>query len=120
MFPALSRAMADTVCGPLATAAVFHVIAYGAVVSSGPAGTPSSLNWTPATDTLSVAFAAIDTMPPTVDMLAGEVIDTAGALVSLKTLTITEAVEVFPAASRASAVSACAPLAASAVFQLRL
>src|SRR4029079_15150732 len=105
MLPAPSRAMADTVCGPLATALVFHVIPYGATESGAPAATPSSWNCTLATPALSVALAAIVTTPPTVDRVAGDVIVTAGAVVSLKTVTITDDADVFPAASRASAVS---------------
>src|SRR6185503_7791831 len=102
MLPAPSRAIAVTVCGPLATPVVFHVIPYGATVSGAPAATPSSWNCTLATPTLSVALAAIATTPPTVDRVAGDVIVTAGAVVSLKTVTITDDADVLPEASRAN------------------
>jgi len=50
--------------------------------------------------------------------LAGAVIATTGATVSLKTVTASDACPRLPAASRATAMSVCGPLAASAVFQV--
>src|SRR4051812_41048817 len=57
-------------------------------------------------------------VPATVAPAAGAVIETAGAVVSLSTVTLTgaEVVEL-PAASRATAVIACAPFEDEAVFQ---
>src|SRR5207244_2936905 len=57
VLPAASRAVAVSVCVPLLAVFVSHEIEYGAVVSSAPRLAPSSLNWTPATPTLSLAFA---------------------------------------------------------------
>ena len=56
------------------------------------------------------------TVPPTVALAAGLVSAAVGAVVSLKTVTLTVvAVVSFPAASRATAVSVCAPFAADPV-----
>src|SRR2546428_12806726 len=85
---------------------VFQEIAKGAEVSSAPRVAPSSLNWTPATPTLSEADAATGTAEPdTVAPLAGAVSKTVGGVVSvLATVTLTAAeVAVLPAASRAAA-----------------
>jgi hypothetical protein len=62
-------------------------------------------------------------VPDTVAPSAGEVIDTLGAVVSgggpFDTVTVIgDDVRVLPAASRATAVSACDPLAVSVVFQV--
>jgi hypothetical protein len=46
--PARSRAVARRVWEPLVMERVFQVPEYGAVVSSGPSGELSSLNWTAA------------------------------------------------------------------------
>src|SRR5206468_7609932 len=56
-FPAKSRARAVMVWTPLATAAVFQGIVYGAAVPSAPKAIPSTKNCTPATATSSVASA---------------------------------------------------------------
>ena len=74
---------------------VFQVYEYGEVVSSEPRFAPSSLNWTPATNTLSVAVADIDTgEPETVCPEVGAVILTEGGVVSDAVLTITVAIAV--------------------------
>src|SRR6266853_4567729 len=120
--PAASRATAVTVCEPLLAVVVFHEIEYGAPVSSAPTLAPSILNCTPATPTLSEALAVTVTVPDTVWPLPGEVMLTAGGVVSgggaLDTVTVTGAEVVWlPAASRATAVMVCEPLAAPVVFQ---
>jgi len=90
----------------LVAVVVFHGTEYGAAVSSPPRLTPSSLNCTPATVPLSVAFALTVIVPATVEPALGAVIETAGGVVSLKTVTVTAAdVAWLPAASRATAVS---------------
>ena len=86
-------------------------------MSSAPRLAPSSLNWTPATPTLSEAVAETVIVAETVEPLAGLVIETAGGVVSLLTVTVTgEEVVRFPAASRAMAVRVCEPLEAVVVF----
>ena len=88
-------------------------------MSSPPRLAPSSLNCTPATPTLSEASAATSTVPWSDAPPAGAVSDTAGAVVSLSTVTLTvAAVLVLPAASRATALSVWGPFAAVAVFQV--
>ena len=93
------------------------------MVSSAPRlVVPSSLNCTPATPTLSAAVAeSVTAVPETVAPLAGVVIETVGGVGSgagLLTVTLTPAlVVVFPAASRATAVSVCGPLVAVMLFQ---
>src|SRR5262249_41419065 len=77
-FPAASRATAVSVCVPFAAGAVSQLIEYGAAVSSGPSGLPSSWNCTPATPTLSDAPAARETVPDTVAPAAGAGIGTDG------------------------------------------
>ena len=57
VFPAASRAMAVRVWEPFVAVSVFQERAYGGAVISEPRFTPSSLNWTPTTPTLSEAFA---------------------------------------------------------------
>ena len=57
LLPAASRATAVRVCCALLAVVVSHVTPYGALVSSAPRLVPSSLNCTPATPTLSLAFA---------------------------------------------------------------
>src|SRR5262245_40063813 len=52
VLPAASRAMAVSVCVPLAMPAVFHETEYGALVSSAPRFVPSTRKRTPATPTL--------------------------------------------------------------------
>ena len=56
---------------------------YGAVVSSVPRLVVPSRNCTPATPTLSAAFAVTFTLPTSVEPPAGAVIETVGAVVSL-------------------------------------
>ncbi len=51
-------------------------------MSSAPRFAPSSLNWTPATPTLSEASAVIETIPVTCAPAAGAVRATAGFVVS--------------------------------------
>src|SRR5438067_6316862 len=90
----------------------FHLTVYGGVVTSAPSAAPSSRNCTPATPTLSDAFAVMMTLlPVTTAPSAGEMIATAGGVASFPTSTETPAeVAVFPAASRARADRTCRPL----------
>src|SRR5438874_7400016 len=76
--PAASRARAASVCAPLPSLPEFHVIEYGAVVTSAPTAAPSSRNCTPATPTLSLAVADTVIDPVAVEPLAGAVIETVG------------------------------------------
>src|SRR5262245_49337871 len=80
--------------------------------------TPSTRNCTPTTARLSLAVAVSVTVPLTVAASAGDVNDTTGATVStLSTETPTaDEVVVLPAASRATAVTACGPSATVALF----
>src|SRR3989344_2074410 len=82
VFPAASLATAVRVWVPFEVPVVLQVVEYGDVVSSVPRFAPSSLNWTPATPTLSVADAETATEPETVEPFAGAVKDTEGAMVS--------------------------------------
>src|SRR5213593_1686586 len=82
VLPAASRAMAVKLWEPLATRVVFQEIAYGAAVTSAPKLTPSSLNCTPTTPTLSVALAETVIVPETVALAAGAVMETVGGVVS--------------------------------------
>src|SRR5205809_3067097 len=82
VLPAASRATAIRLWEPPATSVVFHEREYGTVVSSAPRLTPSSLNCTPTTPTLSVALAETVTVPATVEPAAGAVMDTVGGMVS--------------------------------------
>src|SRR6266404_451894 len=117
--PAASRAIAVMVCEPFVALSVFHCAEYGAAVSSAPALLPSTRNCTPTTPTLSEAFAVSVIAPDTVAPADGEVIDTAGAVVSLKTVTVTELeLHCAPRMSRATATSVCEPLLAVRVSQL--
>ncbi len=68
-------------CGPFGTVVVFQTIEYGAVVSSAPRIAPSSMNCTPTTASLSVAFAVTLIVPLTFP-LAGAVTETVGGVVS--------------------------------------
>src|SRR5439155_13997548 len=83
--------------------------------------TPSSLNCTPTTPTLSEALAETVTVPATVAPAAGAVMETAGGVVSgtgLLTVTLTAAeLAELPAASLATAVTLWLPLALTVVFQ---
>src|SRR5688572_827724 len=82
VFPLGSRATAVRLRAPLSTPRVFQSTAYGAVVSSTPMLAPSTLNWTPTTAALSLAFALTVVTPATVVPAVGAVIDTVGAVVS--------------------------------------
>src|SRR5438874_10417145 len=77
--PAASRATAVKVCGPLLALVVFHEVEYGGAVTSGPAFTPSTRNWTPATPTSSEAVAVTLVVPPTFAPGSGDVMLTVGA-----------------------------------------
>jgi 5,10-methenyltetrahydromethanopterin hydrogenase len=114
--PAASRATALIVCAPSLAPVVFQAIEYGALVSGGPASTPSRRNWTLVTPTLSEALALTVIVPDTVAPFAGEVMLAEGAVVSgggaFETVTpIVAEVRVLPAASRATALIVCAPSA---------
>src|SRR5207245_593662 len=116
VLPAASRAIAVSVCDALLAVVVSHEIEYGAVVSSAPTFAPSSRNWTPTTPAWSVGVALSAVVPLTVAPPAGAVTLTVGAVVSLKTVTVTAAaVVILPAASRAIAVSVCDALLAVVV-----
>jgi chorismate mutase len=81
---------------------------------------PSTRNCTLATPTLSEEFAEIVTVPETVALFAGAVIDTVGGVVSVVLLTVTVTfalVALFPAASLAIARTVCEPLLDVVVFQ---
>src|SRR2546422_543879 len=113
VLPAASRATAVSACDALLAVVVSHASAYGAIVSSTPTFAPSRRNWTPTTPMLSDALALIVVVPETVAPFAGAVRLTVGGVVSLSTVTvIAAAVAVLPAASRATAVSACDALLA--------
>src|SRR5882762_5252876 len=111
--PAASRATAVTVCEPLLAVSVFHGAEYGAVVASAPVLTPSTLNCTPTTPTLSEAFAVMVIVREPVAPWAGEVTETDGGVWSLKTVIVTGLdVQSAPSASRATAVRVCVALLA--------
>src|SRR5438105_9270140 len=100
----LSRATAVRTWFPDVVVVLSQLTEYGAVVTSVPREAPSSLNWTPATATLSVAVADTDTVPWTVAPELGAVMLTVGGVASLETVTLTAAARaVLPAASRATA-----------------
>src|SRR6266513_3538495 len=80
--PAASRAMAVIVCEPSLTEAVFQGIEYGVLVASAPRLTLSILNCTPTTPTLSEALAVKLIVPETVAPETGDVMLTAGGVVS--------------------------------------
>src|SRR5688572_23235751 len=82
VLPAASRATAVMMCVPSATTAVIQDVANGLDVSSAPTFTPSTLNCTPTTPTLSDAVAEIVTEPLTVAPSAGARSDTAGGTAS--------------------------------------
>src|SRR5882672_6841923 len=120
--PAASRATALKVCAPLPTLPVFHETENGALVSSAPSATPSLKNCTPATPTLSEAFADTVMVPDTVAPFAGAVRLTAGGVVSGGGALFTVTVIGFelnckPSVAVATALSVCEPLLAPAVFQ---
>ena len=82
VFPAASRATAESVCVPLVADVVFHDIEYGDVMSSAPRFALSSLNWTPVTPMLSDAVDETVMVPETVAPAAGAESETVGAVVS--------------------------------------
>ena len=82
LLPAESRATASIVCVPPVEDAVFQLTVYGGVVISAPRFTPSTMNCTPATATLSDAVADTVTMPETAEEAAGAVRETEGGVVS--------------------------------------
>src|SRR5439155_11711474 len=94
--PAASRATAVTLCAPLLVVVVFQEIEYGATVSSTPRSAPSSLNCTPTTPTLSVAFAATMIVLATVVPAVGAEMETVGGVVSFITVNTLELVAVPP------------------------
>src|SRR6266702_3025054 len=79
--PAASRATAVRVWLPLALSVVSQAMLKGAEVSSAPRLVPSSLNWTPATPTLSEALADTGTVPARTCPATGAVRDTEGGVV---------------------------------------
>jgi hypothetical protein len=108
VFPAASLATAVSVWLALVTPMVFHVPEYGEVVNSEPRLAPSSLNWTPATPTLSEAVADMVTELETVEPLVGRVMETVGAVMSAEAVVVTgradDGDDVLPAASYAATV----------------
>src|SRR5205823_800423 len=100
MFAAASRATADSVWLPFDAAVVSHETEYAAVRSSAPRFTPSTLNWTPATPTLSLAVAVTETVPDTLAFAAGAVIATVGGVPSSVVKVKSAEVARLPAASR--------------------
>src|SRR5438552_17911630 len=82
VLPAASRATAVKLCEPLLAVVVFQEIEYGATVSSAPRFTPSSLNCTPTTPTLSLAFAETVTVPAIEAPVVGAFVEAAGGVVS--------------------------------------
>jgi hypothetical protein len=101
--PEGSRATAVSVWLPFAVVVVSHATLYGAAVSSAPRLAPSSLNWTPATETLSPAVAFTETVFATVAPPAGAVTETVGAVVSAVAVAVAsgDGPPTFPAASSA-------------------
>lgn len=120
ILPAASWAMAVRVWLPLLSVVVSQTVEYGAVVSSAPWLPPSIVNWTPATPTLSLAVAVIETLlPDTVAPLVGAVRETVGTELSTVTVTVLLVV-VLPALSVVTAVKVWLPLLAVVVSQLTL
>ena len=101
--PAASLAVAVREWEPFATPVVSHWPEYGAVVSSEPRLTLSSLNWTPMTPTLSEAEAAIWAVFDMVAPLPGAVMETAGRVVSLGVMGVCEEADVVKVLSRDAA-----------------
>jgi len=96
VLPAASLATAVKLCEPLLAVVVFHEIEYGAAVTSAPRFTPSSLNCTPTTPTLSVALAETVTVPETEAPATGAVMETAGGVASFTTVNMLVLVAVPP------------------------
>src|SRR5688572_1970168 len=82
LLPVASRAIAVSVCCPSATSDVFQLTPKGEIVSGDPSGPPSTKKVTAATPVSSEALALTGTVPDTVAPPVGDVIVTAGALVS--------------------------------------
>src|SRR5207245_829497 len=82
VLPAASRATAVRPWAAFVAVVVGQEIVYGAAVTSAPKLTPSSLNCTPTTPTLSVALAETVIVPETVALAAGAVMETVGGVVS--------------------------------------
>ena len=82
VLPAASLATAVSTWAPFDTVVVFHGAEYGVLVSSAPTFTPSSLNCTPTTPTLSELVAESVVVPETVEPSAGDEIATSGSVVS--------------------------------------
>src|SRR5688572_25147525 len=80
--PAASVAMAVNEWEPFGTVVVFQEVEYGEEVSTDPTLTPSTLNCTPATPTLSEADALKVTIPLAPEPFELKVIATTGAIVS--------------------------------------
>ncbi|HTP44344.1 MAG TPA: hypothetical protein VMJ13_07245, partial [Candidatus Acidoferrum sp.] len=122
VFPAASFATAVSVWLAFETDVVFHEKLYGDEVSAAPTFAPSTCNCTLATPTLSEAVTLTVTVPFTVALLAGDVIETVGGVVSaLFTVTVTTAlVAAFPAASFATAASVWLAFETEVVFQEKL
>src|SRR5436853_527012 len=81
VFPEVSRASADSVWLPLVALVLFQATVYGDVVSSAPMLTPSSLNCTPTTATLSEIVAdKLTAVPPMIALLIGDVTDSVGGV----------------------------------------
>jgi len=76
--PAVSVAVAASECAPFVAVDVFHDVWYGLVVTALPRFTPSSMNCTLAIPTLLEAFAETVTVPETVALAAGAVMETVG------------------------------------------
>src|SRR6185312_10361343 len=117
VFPAVSRGTAVMTCCPFGTLVESHATEYGDDASSAPTFAPSTLNWTPATPTLSLALALSVAVPVRVAPPDGAVIVAVGGALSTVTWTLA-AVAGFPAASCARAVSVWVPAAAVVVFQV--
>ncbi|OLD53684.1 MAG: hypothetical protein AUI64_05965 [Acidobacteria bacterium 13_1_40CM_2_64_6] len=82
LLPAASLATAVRIWFPLESALVFIEYLYGAALTRAPVLALSTLNCTWATAMLSAAFADIVTVPESVALAAGEVIETVGGVVS--------------------------------------
>ncbi len=115
VLPAASRATALSVWLPFVSVFVSSDSEYGLEVSAEPTLLPSTRNCTLCTPTLSDAVAVTDTVSDTSAPAAGAVTDTFGSELSTVTVTFVE-VPVFPAASRATALSVWEPFVSVVVF----
>jgi hypothetical protein len=117
LFPAASLAIAEIVYVPFACEVVLNEYVYGEAVTSLPRFDPFNWNCTPATPILSDAVAVMATEPDTVAPVAGAEIATVGAVTSeLEIVTDTDAVDLFPAASLATAEIVYVPFACEVVL----